>query len=289
MKLALTDQQTGGDLLLISEEVGFDHRFYSRDAAKPYFTIAWNSGPAQAVDIDGTSHRFDSQTILPLMFNQSFTFERPADVVAWQFNREFYCVVDHDAEVSCAGFLFGMGNTVFIRLDPAYQAKLKLLVAIFKQELATQDHIQTEMLVVLLKRLIITITKLARSEYMPGEDNQEQRLSIFRKFNVLVESHFRREHSVAYYANSLHKSPKTLANIFALYSDKTALQLIQGRIVLEAKRLLHYTPKSVKEITYELGFEEPAYFCNFFKRHTAVSPMKYRQDKGLLPDEGKFL
>jgi hypothetical protein len=81
MKLALTDHQTGGDLLLISEEAGFDHRFYSRDAAKPYFTIAWNSGPAQAVDIDGTSHRFDSQTILPLMFNQSFTFERPADVV----------------------------------------------------------------------------------------------------------------------------------------------------------------------------------------------------------------
>ncbi|MGI4821650.1 MAG: helix-turn-helix domain-containing protein [Janthinobacterium lividum] len=289
MKLALTDQQTGGDLLLISEEAGFDHRFYSRDAAKPYFTIAWNSGPAQAVDIDGTSHWFDSQTILPLMFNQSFTFERPADVVAWQFNREFYCVVDHDAEVSCAGFLFGMGNTAFIRLDPAYQAKLKLMVAIFKQELATQDHLQNEMLVVLLKRLIITITKLARSEYMPEEDHQDQRLSIFRKFNVLVESHFRREHSVAYYANLLHKSPKTLANIFALYSDKTALQLIQGRILLEAKRLLHYTPRSVKEITYELGFEEPAYFCNFFKRHTAVSPMKYRQDKASLPDEGKFL
>jgi AraC family transcriptional activator of pobA len=289
MKLALTDHQTGADLLLISEEAGFDHRFYSRDAAKPYFTIAWNSGPAQAVDIDGTSHQFETQTILPLMFNQSFTFERPADVVAWQFNREFYCVVDHDAEVSCAGFLFGMGNTVFIRLNPAYQAKLQLMVAIFKQELATQDRIQNEMLVVLLKRLIITITKLARSEYMPGEDHQDQRLSIFRKFNVLVESHFRREHSVAYYANLLHKSPKTLANIFALYSDKTALQLIQGRILLEAKRLLHYTPKSVKEITYELGFEEPAYFCNFFKRHTAVSPIKYRQDKALPPDDGKFL
>jgi AraC family transcriptional activator of pobA len=289
MKLALTDHQTGGDLLLISEEAGFDHRFYSRDAAKPYFTIAWNSGPAQAVDIDGTSHQFETQTILPLMFNQSFTFERPADIVAWQFNREFYCVVDHDAEVSCAGFLFGMGNTLFIRLDPAYQAKLQLMVAMFKQELATQDHIQNEMLVVLLKRLIITITKLARSEYMPGEDSQDQRLSIFRKFNVLVESHFRREHSVAYYANLLHKSPKTLANIFALYSDKTALQLIQGRILLEAKRLLHYTPKSVKEITYELGFEEPAYFCHFFKRHTAVSPITYRQDKSLLPDEGKFL
>jgi AraC family transcriptional activator of pobA len=289
MKLALTDHQTGADLLLISEEAGFDHRFYSRDAAKPYFTIAWNSGPAQAVDIDGTSHQFETQTILPLMFNQSFTFERPADIVAWQFNREFYCVVDHDAEVSCAGFLFGMGNTVFIRLNPAYQAKLQLMVAIFKQELATQDRIQNEMLVVLLKRLIITITKLARSEYMPGEDHQDQRLSIFRKFNVLVESHFRREHSVAYYANLLHKSPKTLANIFALYSDKTALQLIQGRILLEAKRLLHYTPKSVKEITYELGFEEPAYFCNFFKRHTAVSPIKYRQDKALPPDDGKFL
>ena len=279
MKLTITDKNTGGDLLLISGEKDFDRLFYSRDKEKKYFTIAWNKGPLQVVNIDGIAYDFMPDTVLPLMFNQSFNFERPDDIIAWQFNREFYCIVDHDVEVSCAGFLFGMGDILFISLDGPYQNKLKLLLDIFTQELNTPDHIQNDMLVMLLKRLIIIVTQLARSKYAPDEKLQDQRLDIFRKFNLLVEMKFHEEHSVNYYAGMLNKSPKTLSNIFSLYNDKTPLQVIQSRVLLEAKRLLHYTPKSIKQITYELGFEDPAYFCNFFKRHTAMSPNEFRNNK----------
>jgi AraC family transcriptional activator of pobA len=279
MKLTITNKKTGGDLLLISGEKDFDRLFYSRDREKKYFTIAWNNGPLQGVNIDGATYDFKPHTVLPLMFNQSFNFERPADIVAWQFNREFYCVIDNDAEVSCAGFLFGMGDILFISLDDPYQNKLKVLLDIFTQELNTPDRIQNDMLVMLLKRLIIIITQLARSEYVPDEKLQDQRLDIFRKFHLLVEGKFREEHSVNYYAGILNKSPKTLSNMFSLYNDKTPLQIIQARILLEAKRLLYYTTKSVKQVTYELGFEDPAYFCNFFKRHTAMSPNEFRNDK----------
>lgn len=279
MKLTLSDQKTGGDLLLINGEEDFDRFFYTRDRAKKYFTIAWNTGPKQTVTIDGAAHEFNTDTLLPLMFDQSFTFEKPANIVAWQFNREFYCVIDHDAEVSCAGFLFGMGDILFISLDDPELYRLRLLLDIFIQELNTQDHIQNEMLVMLLKRLIIVVTKLARAKYVPEEKHQDQKLDIFRKFNLLVEVNFRSEHTVNYYAGLLNKSPKTLSNIYSLYHDKTPQQVIQARIILEAKRLLYYTTKSVKQITYELGFDDPAYFCNFFKRHTKQSPVVFRTDK----------
>nr|WP_294870925.1 helix-turn-helix domain-containing protein [uncultured Pedobacter sp.] len=279
MKLAITDNKTGGDLLLISEEKDFDRLVYSRDKEKKYFTIAWNKGAAQNVNIDGSVHQFLPDTILPLMFDQTFNFERAEDIVAWQFNREFYCMIDHDSEVSCAGFLFGLGGIMFIDLDAPYQSKLKLLFDIFKQELSTPDQIQRDMLLMLLKRLIIVITQLARSRYIPAEKLQEQKLDIFRRFNLLVEANFRQQHTVNYYAGLLNKSPKTLSNIFLLYNQKTPLQVIQSRILLEAKRLLYYTTKSVKQITYEVGFEDPSYFCNFFKRHTAMSPNEFRSDK----------
>jgi AraC-like DNA-binding protein len=279
MKLAITDNKTGGDLLLISEEKGFDRLVYSRDKEKKYFTIAWNKGAAQNVNIDGSAHQFLPDTILPLMFDQTFNFERPEDIVAWQFNREFYCMIDHDSEVSCAGFLFGVGSIMFIDLDAPYQSRLKLLFDIFKQELSTPDQIQRDMLLMLLKRLIIIITQLARSRYIPAEKLQEQKLDIFRRFNLLVEANFRQQHTVNYYAGLLSKSPKTLSNIFLLYNQKTPLQVIQSRILLEAKRLLYYTTKSVKQITYEVGFEDPSYFCNFFKRHTSMSPNEFRSDK----------
>lgn len=277
MKLAITDRKTGGDLLLLNGEEELEQLIYTRDNPKKYFTIAWNCGSGQAVTIDGEAHEFKPNTIMPLMFNQSFSFERAADVVAWQFNREFYCIMDHDAEVSCVGFLFGLGDQLFIHLDDQAHYKLQLLLNIFIEELNTKDNIQRDMLLMLLKRLIIFVTKLARAEYMPNPKLDDEKLDIFRKFNLLVEGNYRTEHSVNYYAGCLNRSPKTLANVFALYNQKTPLQVIQERIVIEAKRLLSYTEKSVKQITYELGFEDPAYFSNFFKKHTAFTPVEFRK------------
>lgn len=279
MKLTLTNSKTGGDLLLLKDEPDLDRLYYGRDKINKYFTIAWNPGEMQTVTIDGTEHTFLPHTILPLMFNQSFYFERPADIVAWQFNREFYCIVDHDSEVSCVGLLFGMADNLFIGLDESTQQKFQLLLSIFIEELNTSDQIQSDMLLMLLKRLIIIITGLARDKYVPDQRLQDDRLDVFRKFNLLVEMHYREEHSVSYYAGLLNKSPKTLSNLFLLYGQKTPLQAIQERILIEAKRLLYHTNKSVKQITYELGFEDAAYFSNFFKRHTSLSPQDFRNNK----------
>jgi AraC family transcriptional activator of pobA len=279
MKLTLTDKNTGGDLLLLRGEDEFDRLFYSRDKNNKYFTIAWNQGDTQAVTIDGVVHDFTSHALLPLMFNQSFRFERAADIVAWQFNREFYCIMDHDAEVSCVGFLFGLGDNLFINLDKPTQQRLQLLLDVFVEELNTTDNIQNDMLVMLLKRLIIVVTRLARSEYIPPQKVQDEKFHLIRKFNLLVEAGYRTEHSVSYYAEQLNKSPKTLSNLFALYSSKTPLQVIQERILIEARRLLYYTDQSIKQITFELGFEDAAYFSNFFKRHTSVSPLDFRNTR----------
>ncbi|MFA6087938.1 helix-turn-helix domain-containing protein [Mucilaginibacter sp.] len=287
MKLSVTDGVKGGDLLLWIEEQHFDRMFFTRDRQQKYLTIAWNRGPRQTVTIDEVAHDLMPNTILPLMVNQSFTFERPADIVAWQFNRDFYCIVDHDEEVSCVGFLFyGMAEQVFIPLDEASQKKLSLLLSIFIEEFNTTDNIQSDMLKMLLKRLIIIITRLARFYYLPQTNLPDDRFNIIRKFNLLVENNYRTQHTVAYYAGQLNKSPKTLSNLFAIYNHKSPLTIIQERILLEAKRLLYYTEKSAKEISYELGFEDAAYFSNLFKKHTSLSPTDFRNSK-LLSAAGK--
>ena len=174
------------------------------------------------------------------------------------------------------GFLFGSTDHLFIQLNEQARPRLNLLLDIFIEELKTTDNIQNEMLLVLLKRLIIYITRLAKSEYVPGKKLKEEKLHIIRKFNLLVEGNYRSEHSVRFYANQLCKSPKTLSNFFAIYNHKTPSQVIQERILIEAKRLLSYTGKTVKQITFELGFEDVSYFSNFFKKHTRLSPVDFR-------------
>ncbi|MDH7459949.1 helix-turn-helix domain-containing protein [Chitinophagaceae bacterium 26-R-25] len=276
MKLKIADEKTGGELLLFRDEPGFDRMFFTRDKFNKYFTIAWNPGESQTVTIDGTEYEFPSNSLLTLLFNQTFSFEDSSNITAWQFNREFYCIIDHDSEVSCVGFLFSSTDHMFVTLSEPAQKKLQLLSDVFIEEFTTSDHIQNEMLLVLLKRLIIYVTGLAKSAYVPTVKGQEERFHIVRKFNLLVEANFKVEHSVSFYADQLCKSPKTLSNVFAIYNQKTPSQIIQERIILEAKRLLLYTDRSVKHITFELGFEDVPYFSNFFKKNAGVSPSDFR-------------
>lgn len=283
MKINYKDTITDGQFNLIIQEPDFDRLFFVRDRKDKFLTIAWNNGINQKVTIDGMEFIFPENTILPLMVNQSFTFEFPEQITAWQYNRNFYCIVDHDKEVSCVGFLFyGSSDIMFIKLDADQQKKILLLLNVFIDEFETIDNIQRDMLQMLLKRLIIIITRLAKEQYITDKNLTDDKLDTVRSYNLMVENNYKTQHQVSFYAEQLNKSPKTLANLFAIYNHKSPLAVIQDRVSLEAKRLLLYTDKSAKEIAYELGFEDAAYFSNIFKKHTGYSPTDFRKAKATI-------
>ena len=93
---------------------------------------------------------------------------------------------------------------------------------------------------------------------------------------MLVESHFKEAHSVAFYAEKLNKSPKTLSNSFAKYNH-SPLQIIHSRIVLETKRQLLYTDKSSKEIAYDIGFDDASHLSRLFKKQTSLTPSEFKK------------
>ncbi|MGB1041032.1 MAG: AraC family transcriptional regulator [Flavobacteriales bacterium] len=101
--------------------------------------------------------------------------------------------------------------------------------------------------------------------------------SVIRKFKQLVNQYYKTEHSTSFYANELHISPDHLNRVIKTSIGKTAKEYIQTRIVTEAKRLIYFTDLSNKEIGYELGFNEPANFSAFFKKHTQVSPSNFKK------------
>ncbi len=278
MKYSYTHKDGTGKLLLLLQESSFAQCYYEQQAGFTFHTIAWNKGPAQTVDIDGVKYLFEPNTILPIMLNQSFVFEKAEDIVAWQFNREFYCILNHDAEVGCIGFIFfGPSPTMFVPLDEEHADKMQQLLTLFIEEYNGEEEIKGEMLRMLLVRLIIQTTRLAKKKYFGAEQLTEDKFNLLRQYNVLVELHFRKEHQVQFYAGQLNKSPKTISNIFSLYSKKTPLQIIQDRIITEAKRLLYYTDRSIKEIADNLGFEEVAHFSKFYKNITKQNPSDFKK------------
>jgi AraC family transcriptional regulator, transcriptional activator of pobA len=62
---------------------------------------------------------------------------------------------------------------------------------------------------------------------------------------------------------------------------KTPKEIIDDRILLEAKRILAHTTESIKEISYYLGFEEPTNFIKYFKKHASVTPTEFREQNVL--------
>lgn len=270
------DHDSGGTFLMTVGEPTFTGHF-SQDSEKKYNAIVWNRGPAQQLILDEAGVDMPNNSFFALNVNHSFRLERPTDAVIWQFNKPFYCIITHDAEVSCVGLLFyGSREREPILLDEVETRSLDLLSQVFKEEYGNRDNIQGEMLRVLLKRLIIKLTRLLKiqshANLLTGHE-----LDMVRQFNVLVEGNYKKLHQVKQYAALLHKSPKTLSNVFAKYHDKGPLQIIADRIFLESQRLLLYTDKSTGEIGYELGFEEPAHFSRFFKKMQGESPSFFRQ------------
>ncbi len=246
------------------------------------YTFIWNQGDAKEWEIDLIPQRIESNTIFSLSPGQTlFIPNKTTDYVVIQFNREFYCVQDHDQEVSCNGILFnGVLSTPMLRLDADEQRSFSVLLEVIKEEFSHQDDVQLEMLRTVLKRFIIKCTRLAKLQFAEYFISPQE-LDTVRHFSALVEKHFRTLHKVGDYADLMNKSPKTLSNVFNALGERTPLQIIHERMILEAKKLLLYTDKSSKEISFELNFSDPVQFSRLFKNEIGMTPLDFKH-QGIL-------
>ena len=167
-----------------------------------------------------------------------------------------------------------------------YENFEKLWLMLHK-EMQLKDEMQIEMLRTMLKQMVIYCTRLYK-EQKQIKTLDKCKLDIVRKFNSLVEMHYKTKHTVADFADLLNRSPKTLSNLFLQYNQKTPLQIIQERILLEARRLLHYTDRTIKDITYELGFTDIQTFSRFFKNKAGSSPKEFRESASQYFTSGKI-
>lgn len=242
------------------------------------YTFIWSQEKALSLHVDGIPMEVPPYHIMALTPHQHIKIpeDSPIEVIVYQFNRDFYCIKDHDKEVSCVGLLFfGLDAVPIIALDEKEQKSFTLLHHIFLEEFEHKDTIQAEMLRMLLARFIIKATRLVK---LSNENSipKSSTTDLLRNFNFLVENHFKESHSVSFYAEKLNKSPKTLSNSFTKY-QKSPIKIIQDRIVLEAKRQLMYTDKSTKQIAFDIGFDDPSHLSRMFKKVTSLSPSQYKK------------
>ena len=254
------------------------HERASLQRDKTLYKFIWVQSGTLTLEIDHIPMRLEKDEIVTLTpLHHLEGKEVDGEYLTFVFNSNFYCIYGHDNEVSCNGFLFyGSSQVMRLALSAGQSSNLHDIVRIFRQESVIHDNLQEEMLRIVLKRFIITCTRIARQRFGVGQE-KEKTFDIIRQYYVLVDRHFKEKKQVQDYADILCRSPKTLSNLFSTCGLPSPLRVIHDRIEAEAMRLLLYTHKSAKEISSILGFEDLSAFSRFFKKMTGESVSDYRK------------
>jgi AraC-like DNA-binding protein len=177
------------------------------------------------------------------------------------------------------------------RLAPDDERAFDAIVEQMQAELGFGALATSEILVSYLKIFLIKATRLKISQDACATENLAPRIPpILDRLKALIEQHYRSKHRPADYAKMVGMNPRALGKLSRTYFHKTLTDLIRERILKHAKWQLLHTLRSVKEVAYEVGFDDEFYFSRLFKRSTGCSPQIYREyeteirgGKNLLP------
>ena len=142
------------------------------------------------------------------------------------------------------------------------------------QENRSGGNWRDSMLMGYMRILFIYLSRLYTQQF--SKDGLDSDRLLLKKYLAKIEDSYTNLHEVAAYADMLNMSAGHLSEVVKTQSGKPAIAHIHERIILEAKRLLFHTNNSIKEIAFNLGFEDASYFNRFFKRIVEQTPATYR-------------
>jgi AraC family transcriptional regulator, transcriptional activator of pobA len=125
---------------------------------------------------------------------------------------------------------------------------------------------------------LISMIDSERKRNLPDEIiPKSSQITVFNTFLRILEENYKRAEGVAFYADKMNMSDRNLNIICKNNFQKSVSEIIETRKLIEAKRMLLYTNKSVSEIGFELGYNEKSYFTRVFRNKTDITPTEFRE------------
>lgn len=177
----------------------------------------------------------------------------------------------------------GLGTSfVLTELTPEARAECSALFDMLAREFRGGGAGRVPALLAAATLLAVLLLRL-HGEHSQKEQTPGARDALVQRFRALAEQHFREHRGLPFYADALGVTPDHLSRSCRNATRQSALQLLHERLMLEARRLLAYTPMSILEVAAAIGYQDPAYFSKFFTRATGHSPSQYRAlaDRGV--------
>lgn len=220
----------------------------------------------------------------------NLSFSSPGQLISWQYLGDTpasngYQILFHSEFIpsSRGKFIFYQEYPFFnINSTPNYHLKgqqLELVMALCNtifQEFSAPKHLSYQLIQSYLTVLLIKLSQIfhqntdSRSISNRAED-------ITFQFENLVKQARNKRQKLSTYSSALNISTIYLSECVKKTTGKTAKQITSEYLILEAKALLTQSNQGIKEIAYQLGFDEPTNFVKFFKKQSGTTPKKYRK------------
>ncbi|QDW21657.1 AraC family transcriptional regulator [Flavobacterium sp. KBS0721] len=228
---------------------------------------------------DFASFSFSAPVILFSTPQQSISIKEisPLTYTTLQFHGDFYCIEYHRKEVACNGLLF---NNIYIEPSIQLTTQQHQLYCQLVDQIIDEIQQQSPSEIVLRSYLQLVLAK-SSSLKMTTEKQNFQKDEKMDQFKILLEENFLSLHKPSEYASLLYMTPNNFTKQCSKRFNKTPTQMIQERLILEAKKQLHLTRLSIKEIAYALKFQDEYYFSRVFKKMTKISPQTFRKTTGI--------
>jgi AraC family transcriptional regulator, transcriptional activator of pobA len=288
MVQTLINPQSGNLAFKIFEFENNDH--FDHVQRNNYYSLIFVKSGNGVLKADFASYDLQEKSVFAFSPYQPFMFttEGRFEGIAIHFHPDFFCIHKHQSEVACNGVLFNnIYNPPYITINVQQELQLYSIMEHLKGEVQNVALAQYELLISHLKILLIHLSRIKVDQQPLAKNNISvgEQPFILQNLKDAIEGNFKNKHSASEYAAILNISPKALGRITKNHFNKTLTELISERIIIEAKRELYLTSKTVKEIAYELGYEDEYYFSRFFKTNSDVSPQLYRETVGFAAAE----
>lgn len=265
-------QLAGRDELLFNELHG--ERHIDKPHKHDFFVIILFDKASGMHNIDSKDYPIDDKEIHILFPGQMHKWQINDGTIGYQLmtERSFF-------EQFAPYFRFSFTNYQnhpVIKLSDEAFSKLMYEFNAIKEELKSENSLVH---LINARAAVIAAIVSKEAEQVFTEFKVYQSNPRLAKFNMLIDEFYKEEKSVVFYAEKLHISANYLNILCKKHLKVSATQLIQQRIIIEAKRLLKSGDLSIKEIAFDLGFTDHAYFSNFFKAQTNITPSEFRNQK----------
>ena len=260
-----------------------EESYGSYDASSPhrhnYYEILYFLKSGGIHEIDFKSYLVEENSLHFISPEQVHLLRREKQVTGFvlSFSKEFIFMDDNSTSLmEGLPFFENPYTRPIVKITKA--SIRKEVVELFKKiqgEYKENREDKASMLRMCLCLLLLTAKRIHIPETTKGK-SLSTNTEISRKFKKLIQINFKVKKSVSDYAELLNITAGHLNDMVQKDTGKSAGSVIHDRIILEAKRLLYHSPKTVKEIAFELNYEDPSYFTRFFKLHTKATPEQFR-------------